>query len=109
MSIEGAPYKMVTHKQLYGTFFFIADEYVTHSRDAENILGVLSKFGGLFALIMKVFAKPGIFANNNLIFAKFIRTLFLEKVDKKVKTIKFSFSDAFSHIRAKFCKLNRNQ
>jgi hypothetical protein len=73
--------------QIYGTFFFLSDELVTHSRDAENFLGVLSKFGGLFTLAINILTIPGRFTNKRLLFSKFIRTLYLERKGKNVKRI----------------------
>lgn len=99
ISIDGAPYKYTNQKLIFGTYFFLADEYVTHSRDAENILGVLAKFGGLFSLAINLLAVPGKFSNKRLLFSKFIRTLFLSKNGKEVKRINFSFMDSFSDLR----------
>ena len=82
---------------------------IEHSREADNILAVLAKFGGLFSLIKIIFQIPGFFANNRLLFAKFIRTLyFKEEEDGKLNTINFSIPDAFSHLRKACCKLNKN-
>lgn len=44
-----------------------------------NIVDVLSQFGGLYALILNLFAAIGFLANNRLLFAKFIRTLYFKK------------------------------
>jgi hypothetical protein len=77
MSIEGAPYKIVEQNQIYGTFFFLSDELVTHSRDAENFLSILSKFGGLFTLSIAILTIPGRYTTRRLLFSKFIRTLYL--------------------------------
>ena len=47
-----------------------------------NIVDVLSQFGGLYALILNLFAAFGFLANNRLLFAKFIRTLYFKRSKK---------------------------
>ena len=79
VSLEGAPYSVVTMRQIYGTFFFLSDELVTHSRDAENILSLMANFGGLISLAFTILSYPGQWTNQRLLFSKFIRTLYLER------------------------------
>jgi hypothetical protein len=66
-------YKDIEVTKLYAAYFFLGDTYIRHSRDVNDILDVLSNFGGLYALIINSFAAIGFLANNRLLFAKFIR------------------------------------
>jgi hypothetical protein len=82
-------YSLHTVTKFYAAYFFLSDSYYKHSRDVMNIVDVLSKFGGLYAVILNLFAAIGFLANNRLLFAKFIRTLYFirsksEKDENKI-------------------------
>jgi hypothetical protein len=62
---------------LYGAYFFLSDEVISYQRDVENLIAVLAKFGGIFALANKIFLLLGYFANERLLIAKYIRTIYL--------------------------------
>ena len=52
---------------------------VLHNYSAQNILGMLSDFGGLLGLVLVVFELIAKFINERVIKAKFIRSLFYVK------------------------------
>jgi hypothetical protein len=75
---------------------------------------VLSTFGGLYALIFKSFAAFGFLANNRLLFAKFIRTLYFVRSKEngsksKIKPIFFKYSDKFSDVKKYCCYFSKKK
>ena len=66
---------------LYGTYFFLSNELVNHTRKAENILEIISNLGGMFEILWVLFMYIGNSVNNKYITAKFIREIYSKKKD----------------------------
>lgn len=74
--------------QLWGSYFFVSDELVSHSRTVEGYLSVLSSFGGLIEFLLLPFiAIMHSFNKKNLI-TKSIRNLYFETDEQSETSIR---------------------
>ena len=62
-SIDGEQAEDHVHKILFGCYFFLSDKMMTHKREAQNILEVLSDFGGLVPVVFYTFSFVGSYVN----------------------------------------------
>ena len=63
ITYDGIDYKVEEAQVLFGTYFFLANQRIDHSRFAYNILTLLSNFGGIKAALLNLFAAIGILIN----------------------------------------------
>ena len=77
---------MESRHRLYGSYYFISNEKVEHSRMAFNITGLLAALGGLSSLMVAVAKGAGSYFQHQYIIAKFIKSLYFIEIPK-FKTI----------------------
>ena len=85
MTLDGTNFHQETRQTLYGSYFFVSNERVEHSRKVYSIVDLLAALGGLLSLLLAVFKGIGHFFNKEQIVAKFIRSLYFTKEPKSVK------------------------
>ena len=73
---------MESRHRLYGSYYFISNEKVEHSRMAFNITGLLAALGGLSSLMVAVAKGAGSYFQHQYIIAKFIKSLYFTKMPR---------------------------
>jgi len=48
VTYDGENFETATFQTLFGTFFFLSNTRVEHVREVNNVLQLLSNFGGLY-------------------------------------------------------------
>jgi hypothetical protein len=62
---------------LFGSYFFLAEEKIMHTRNLYNISDLMEDFGGFYqTFIISLFMFIGSKINNGIMVAKLIRSLF---------------------------------
>ena len=76
----------------------MSDLRIYHTFKAQNILDMLSDFGGLLGLIIVAFEFLAEFLNEKVIKAKFIRSLFyVKKASNLLPKFKVNLGDTYLH------------
>ena len=73
---------------LFGTFFFLSSDKVVMNRTAWNILDLISKVGGIFALLRTSISLLGVSINANKLISRMTKQLYFV-VDKGSQGPKF--------------------
>ena len=72
----GKTWEMKTDKIIFGTYFFLSNDYVHHHRNVYNIINLLAEFGGVWGLVFGIYSVIGKTINRNMIIAKFVKELY---------------------------------
>jgi hypothetical protein len=90
----GKTYQLTDFHYLLVHRYTISPYKVEHFRESENIIGVLSKFGGLASLILNICRFLVYLINQQLYLAKFLRSLFHNNKGKlTIKSKQLFFSN----------------
>jgi len=107
---------------LFGSYFFLATDKLIYHFDVYNIIYVVQSLGGIYVILLAIFKAIGHYINQQVVMAKFVRSLFYVYKDKneirtqekfehnlegnrvydgieEIKCIKFSFKDKFTSCR----------
>ena len=76
---DTASYKIEKQLLLFGSYFFMSEEEVKHSRNVWNIMSLLGDFGGLLDIFLLVFVICCSFVNEKQMIAKSIRAIYFRK------------------------------
>jgi len=63
ITTDGKTFKLTKSEVLHGTYFFLSEQRIIHSREVYNIIDLLSEFGGFYALLSKLLFLIGFFIN----------------------------------------------
>jgi hypothetical protein len=66
----------------------------------------MSEFGGFALLVLRTFYIVGYFMNNRMLFAKFMRTMYLLKDENSpcgMQNVRFTLMDCFNDFKDIFC------
>lgn len=55
ITFDGVSYKNETNLVIFGTYFFLSDDMLEHSRQVYTIIQVISDFGGLIDIVIWLF------------------------------------------------------
>ena len=66
---------------VYGSYYFLSNKRNSHYREAQNILNILSDFGGIFAISIRFLSLIGVFINQRLFIARMIRNIYFVKLN----------------------------
>lgn len=91
----GKTYKLTDFHYLLVHRYSISPYKVEHIRETENIISVLSKFGGLASLILNVCRVLVFSINQQLYLSKFLRSLFHNNKGKLIIKSKQVFLNNF--------------
>ena len=73
---DNTTFKNETQLLLFGSYFFLSEESVKHSRTAENIMQVVGDFGGVLEIFLFGFIVFGNYVNQKQLLAKSIRSIY---------------------------------
>ena len=92
---------MVENQLLFGTYFFLDNEQVVHSRSAYQVLDLFSDFGGLFEFLYLTLAVAVCYVNEKLLMRKLVLNLYQtrEKSFEQMLQEKFSQSESKASIK----------
>lgn len=79
VTYDGVTINEKTFKVLFKNEFFLSDDIIVHTRIVNNLLDMISNFGGLAGLLYKVFLAVAGYIDEKLLFSKFIRSLYFKK------------------------------
>lgn len=75
---DGMSFRLETITKIFGTYFFVSEEVVEHSRKVQDILSILAEFGGF----REIFVIPFVFLLSNLnnvnLIAKSVRNIYFD-------------------------------
>jgi hypothetical protein len=80
VTYDGIKYNEENYKVLFRNQFFLSEDIIVHTRIVNNLLDMISNFGGLAGLLFKVFLVIAGHIDEKLLFSKFIRSLYFKKV-----------------------------
>jgi hypothetical protein len=83
VSINGQPSKNIRQHELFATFYFLSDNMISHSREKETFLDILSKFGGMSKIILSTFNFLGLFYNQKFLYRKIAKSIYIMKANVK--------------------------
>ena len=86
ITFDGQSFQEKHYKVLFRNQFFLSEDIIVHTRIVNNLLDMISNFGGLAGLLYKVFLAVAGYIDEKLLFSKFIRSLYFKK--SAVKTHK---------------------
>jgi hypothetical protein len=112
VSRDGITFKKESQLMLFGSYFFLSDETLLHTRKAYDLLSVLSDFGGILEIFMFIFFAVWNKYNEQGLLIKSIRAVYFEtEVDQDshphnghdLKPIKLRILDSFSRLLKRLC------
>lgn len=88
-SVDGGETWTMQHKtQLFGAYFFMAEDIVQHSKNLYDLFNLLSDFGGMWlTFILAIFILMGELLNNYFIISKIIRANYYIKKDEQRQVV----------------------
>ena len=89
-----------TYQLLWGTYFFLSDEYIEHQQTVRTIFDILSSVGGIMSLLLASFGQVFLYLNRKWIVAKLVRSLYFTYKGSQ-KESEFSFKN-ISYIKFKW-------
>ena len=81
---------------MWGSYFFVSDELVSHSRTVEGYVSVMSNFGGLIEFLLLPLIAIMHSLNNKNLLTKSIRNLYFETESQKnlkLRSLRFTWRD----------------
>ena len=78
---------------MFGAYFFLSGQMQEHSRNVFNVMGLLAEFGGLFAIVAKLFAVIGLFINSRVHSAAMLNEMYYLKLSDKLDPKKGMWSN----------------
>jgi len=78
MTRDGKVYRNETQLLLFGSYFFMSEEGVIHSRTVENLMQVIGDFGGVLEVVLFAFVFTVTMVNEKQMLAKSIRAIYFQ-------------------------------
>ena len=74
----GKSFKVEKVDIIFATYFFVSEEFIEHSRIAQNTADIASNLGGIASVVFATLGQIGMLINNQIILSKIIRKIFLK-------------------------------